>query len=349
MPACTIVLPGLRDHSATTPRVAIVILNWNDGAATLDCLTALGSTSYPNRTVIVVDNASADESVQRIAAHGSAEILVNTTNLGFTGGVNAGIRHAMASGADYVWLLNSDANPRPDVLSKLVAAAEADRRVGMVSPVFHDPVRPDAAEICLARFDPAARYATQTADAAVARDWQLNHPGEVVLPGTALLIRRSLIEAIGVLDPAFFAYVEDVDYCLRALAAGFRNMAVADAVVLHKFKQPVSDPGAVPAYLHYFITRNYLLLWRKLPRPVLMRRAALWYLRQRIVQLMRMQGQIAATEALLAGLWDGVRGIGGPYRPARRAPWLLRATLGRYPAFFLRLIDANRHAGRPAA
>ena len=91
------VLAGLRDITATGPKVAIVILNWNDGAATLDCLAALGSTGYANRIVIVVDNASADGSVQRIAALGAAEIVCNTANLGFTGGVNAGIRHAMAS------------------------------------------------------------------------------------------------------------------------------------------------------------------------------------------------------------------------------------------------------------
>src|SRR6185437_9594836 len=104
------------------------------------------------------------------------------------------------------------------------------------------------------------RCTTQTADPAQASDWQANHPDQVVLLGTALLIRRRLIEAIGVFDPQFFAYVEDVDYCLRSVAAGFRNVAVSDAVVLHKFKQPTTDPASVPAYLHYFITRNYLLL-----------------------------------------------------------------------------------------
>jgi GT2 family glycosyltransferase len=347
--ACSAMPGSQREDASGLPAVAIVILNWNDGAATLGCLAALQATTYPNRTVIVVDNASTDGSAQRIAALGSAEILFNATNLGFTGGVNAGIRHAMASGADYVWLLNSDAIPHPDVLSKLVAVAEADQRIGLVSPVFHDPDRPDVPDVCLARFDPAARYATQTADPATAQDWQDNHPNEVLLLGTALLIRRGLVEAIGVLDPAFFAYVEDVDYSLRSLAAGFRNVAVPDAVVLHRFKQPVANPDSVPAYLHYFITRNYLLLWRKLPGSVLMRKAALWYLRQRVVQLVRMQGHQAATDAVLAGLWDGVRGIGGPYQPAHKAPWLLRVVLGHHPAVWLRLIDGNRRNGQPAA
>jgi len=331
------------------PRVAVIILNWNDGAATLDCLAALDTTDYPNRTTIVVDNASTDGSAQQAANVASAKVLFNTTNLGFTGGVNTGIRHAMAAGADYIRLLNNDAVPRPDVLSKLVAAAEADPRIGLVSPVFHDPQQPDVPEVCLARFDPASRYATQTADPAVAQDWQDRHPDQVLLLGTALLIRRSLIEAIGVFDPSFFAYVEDVDYSLRSLAAGFRNVMVPDGVVLHAFKRPMSDPAGVPAYLHYFITRNYLLLWRKLSGPVLMRKAALWYLRQRVMQLVRMHGHRAAADALLAGLWDGIRGIGGPYHPARRAPWLLRVLLGNHPVLWLRLIDSACWTGRSAA
>lgn len=326
------------------PNVAVIILHWNDEAATLACLNELRSTDYTNYSTIVVDNGSTTGSAERIGQAGQVDLITNPTNLGYTGGVNVGIGRAMAAGADYVWLLNSDAATRPDVLSLLVAAAEADQRIGLVSPVFHDPEHPDVAEFCLGRFDPASRYATQTADPAIARAWQQNFPDQILVLGTALLIRRRLIETIGTLDPTFFAYVEDVDYSLRALAAGFRNVFVPEAVVLHKFKQPTDNPGGVPAYLHYFITRNYLLLWRKLPRPMLMRRAALWFLHQRLTQIANMRDVPAAIDAVLAGLWDGVRGIGGPYRRGRKAPWLLRATLGRYPAFFLAVLDGGKQA-----
>jgi GT2 family glycosyltransferase len=323
------------------PKVAIVVLNWNDSAATLGCLEALRSIDYPSHTTIVVDNGSTDGSPQRLRDSGIVDLVTNPTNLGYTGGVNVGIARAMADGADYVWLLNSDATTRPDVLSRLVAAAEADKRIGLVSPVFFDPDQLEVAEFCLGRFDPDARLATQTADPLVALAWQQDHPGQVVLLGTALLIRRRLIETIGVLDADFFAYVEDVDYCLRAHAAGFRIVAVPEAVVFHKFKQPVANPASVPAYLHYFITRNYLLLWRKLPRPVLVRKATLWFLHQRLTQIARMRHVPTAIDAVLAGLWDGVRGVGGPYRPGRRAPRLLQATLGRYPEFWLAILDGR--------
>jgi GT2 family glycosyltransferase len=324
------------------PLVATVVLNWNDTAATLACLDALRSLDYPNQMIIVVDNGSTELSVQRLRGDGAFQLLTNPTNLGYAGGVNVGIEAALARGADYVWLLNSDATTRPDVLSRLVAAAEADQRIGLVSPVFFDPDRPDTAEFRLARFDATTRTATQTADLSTAMAWQRDFPDQLVLLGTALLIRRRLIETIGVLDAGFFAYVEDVDYCLRAHAAGFRTVAVPEAVVFHTFKQPVESPASVPAYLHYFMTRNYLLLWRKLPGPVLRRKATVWFLRQRLLQISRMPDVTGAVDAVLVGLWDGIRGVGGPYRPERKAPWLLRVTLGRHPDLWLALLDRRR-------
>ena len=323
------------------PLVSVVVLNWRDSEATLACLRALDATEYANLRVVVVDNASTDGSVETLARMDAVELLRNNFNLGFTGGVNTGLYHAMQRDADYVWILNSDATVRPDVLGKLVAAAEADPRIGLVSPVFHDPDRPDTPEFCLGRFDPRARYASQTDNPATAADWQTNHPDQVLLLGTALLVRRSLFAAIGGLDEAFFAYVEDVDYSLRSLAAGFRNVAVPDAVVYHKFKQPAADPAGCPPYLHYFMSRNYLLLWRKLAGPVLLQKPAVWFLRQRLVQIQRMPGQAAAIDALLAGLWDGVRGVSGPYDPARRMPWPLRSLLGGRPDFWIRLLDGK--------
>ena len=161
---------------AAQPKVAVVILNWNDGAATMrlpqrTALNRLQQLQHDRR------RQRFNRTVRPASATACVDLVINPTNLGYTGGVNVGIERAMAAGADYVWLLNSDATTRPDVLSRLVAAAEADERIGLVSPVFHDPDHPDVAEFCLGRFDPASRYATQTADPCIARAWQQNYPG----------------------------------------------------------------------------------------------------------------------------------------------------------------------------
>jgi GT2 family glycosyltransferase len=315
--------------AGSLPSVYTVVLNWRDQEATFRCLRSLARIDYPNQHIVVVDNGSTDGSAEILARDPAIALVRNGRNLGFTGGVNAGIRHAMAHGADYVWLMNGDAEANPDVLRQLVSAAEADPRIGLVSPVFHNPDVPAQIEFCLGRFHPVTRYCWQTADPAQARQWAEQFPAEITLLGTALLIRRALIEAIGGLDDRFFAYVEDVDYSLRSSAAGFRNVAVPDAIVLHAFKQPHDRPEASPPYLHYYITRNYLLLWRKLPGPWLFRKAMLWLLHERLTQITRMPGNEAGVEALLAGLWDGLRGISGPFEPGRRMPWPLRPLLRR--------------------
>jgi GT2 family glycosyltransferase len=332
----------------SAPFVCAVVINWNNLDGTLACLRALKHTTYQNLGIVVVDNGSRAEDRAALADLPDIELALNAENLGFTGGVNTGIDRAMARGADYVWLLNNDATAASDVLDKLVAAAEADPGIGLVSPVFHDPDAPDRAEFCLGLFDPLSRTIHQTTDPEQAMVWQRDHQAQVVLLGTALLLRRALIERIGGLDTTFFAYVEDVDYSLRSTSAGFRNVAVPDAIVLHKFKEPVARPGSVPAYLHYFMSRNYLLLWRKMPGPRLLRRSTLWFLRQRLTQIERMPGAMAAIDALLAGLWDGVRGVGGRYDPTRRAPAVLRRWVGRHPGFWLNVIDGRwPFAARP--
>jgi GT2 family glycosyltransferase len=323
------------------PLVVVVILNWQDGHATLACVASLKVLANVRYRVIVVDNGSTDGSADRLAAVEGVDLIRNRQNLGFAGGVNVGLRQAMQNGADYVWILNNDATVTPDALARLVAAAESDPRIGLVSPVFHDPLHPETLEFCVGRFNPHSRYADQTNIPATAHEWQRTYPDQVVLLGTALLIRRSLIEAIGGLDDRFFAYVEDVDYCLRATAAGFRNVALPSAIVYHRFKTPVENPSGCPDYLHYFMTRNYLLLWKKLPGPVLLRKAALWFLHQRLIQIERAAGARGTIDAILAGLWDGLRGVGGPYDPAHRMPWPLRSLLGRCPRFWIRLMDGK--------
>ncbi len=326
------------------PPVAIVVLNWKHCETTVACLETLRSTDYPNRQVIVVDNESTDATAAVLSAMPGVTLLRNAANCGFAGGVNTGIREAMRQGAAYVWLLNGDAAPAVDALSRLVATMQADPAIGLASPMLLDPDAPDRWEFCVGLFDRRALRATQTADPAEAARWQQSHPGQILLLGTALLLSRRLIDTIGLLDEQFFAYVEDVDYSLRSLQAGFRNVAVPAALAWHKFKQPVDDPTACPPYLHYFMSRNYPLLWRKLPRPAPVLRAAIWFLRERLGQIARMPGERAAIDAVLAGLWDGMRGIGGPYDPNRRMPALLRAVLGRYPHIWMALLDRDVRA-----
>jgi hypothetical protein len=325
--------------SPSEPSVAIVLLNWNNAHSTLECLKALRLLDYGNACRVVVDNGSTADALQPLMAGQDIELLRNEVNLGFAGGVNTGLRHAFATGADYVWLLNNDALPAPDALKKLVAMAEAEPSLGLLSPVLHDHGERHKPNACFGLFDRRSLGTTQTEKPEQARRWLAEQPRNVIAFGTALLVRRRLFAAIGGFDEGLFAYAEDVDYCLRCTEAGFQVGFCFEAVVWHSFRDPVGDSAACPPYLHYYMSRNYPLLWRKLPGPpLLFARAGLWLLRRRLLLIEGMPASQAGIDAVLAGLWDGLLGRGGAYDPTRRAPWWLRHTLGRHPQAFIRLL-----------
>src|SRR5262245_35539834 len=103
------------------PTVSIIVLNYNGREDTLACLRSLEHLTYPNVSVVVVDNASSDGSVDAIrAAHPQMTLIETGANLGFTGGNNIGIQHALDHGADYVMLLNNDTIAAPDMLNLMI-------------------------------------------------------------------------------------------------------------------------------------------------------------------------------------------------------------------------------------
>jgi GT2 family glycosyltransferase len=317
----------------TTPLVVIVVLNWKACDVTLRCVDSLATIDYPRYRIVVIDNESTEESARLLAAEPSIELIRNRDNLGFTGGVNVGIRWAIEHGADYVWLFNNDATSPPDTLSKLVAAAEANERIGLVSAVLYDPAAPERPSPFLACGGEA------TDDLEQAREWQEKRPNEIVLYGTALLIRRTVIAKIGMFDERFFAYYEDYDYSLRSSRAGFRNICVPGAIVYHPAKHPVEDTDSVQPHVYYYSNRNSILLRKKESWRLLFRKDALWFFRSRLAHIERSRHNRISVDAQLAGLWDGLRGVYGAYDPNRRMPQPWRALLARYPGFWIAVLD----------
>ena len=204
-----------------TPRVTAVVLSWNGRAETLSCLRSLAETTYPTLSVVVVDNDSSDDVGRAVTdAFPDVRVIRLEENRGFSGGVNAGLAAALGDGADHVLLLNNDATVEPGFLEPLVTAA-SDPGVGAVS-----------SQILLS--DPPHRvwYAGASYDPRRGHQGRHEHYGEQRLPasappyatdracGGAMLVPRAAAERVGGLDDDLFAYAEDVDWSMRARAAG---------------------------------------------------------------------------------------------------------------------------------
>jgi len=211
-------------------RVSVVILNWNGRPFLEPCLQSLQAQSFRNFEVIVVDNGSADGSVELLREQfGWARLIVNEQNRGFAAANNQAIR---ASDMPFVATLNNDTRPEPDWLGALVAALEANPEVGSCASKMLFADRPGVIN--------SAGIAIDRAGIAWDRlGGQPDEPGEAMPQKVfgacagAALYRRTMLNEIGLFDEDFFAYLEDVDLAWRAQAAGWRALYVPTARVAH--------------------------------------------------------------------------------------------------------------------
>jgi hypothetical protein len=330
-------VPGSVAH-VSTPLVYVVILNWNNYDATAQCVRSVREQSYGAYRILVIDNGSTDGSAEQLRTHNDIELIQLDQNLGYTGGNNIALAHAFAEGAAYVWLLNNDALAEPDTLATLVERAETDATIGLVSPLLRSCLGNRDVETACAGFDLSIPSYQSTADLTEADQWHSASPRCVALYGTALLIRRALWQRIGALDDAYFAYWEDIDYSIRSVLAGFRNVTVFGASVGHEAKPSQTAPETINPYVYYYVVRNELLLWRKHTPGIRYLKAALWSLAAKLRQIVGMPSHDAGIEAVLAGLWDGWRGVGGP-RGNRRMPQPLRGMMRRWPHVWLAVLN----------
>ncbi len=244
------------------PRVLLIILCYNGVSDTLACLQSLQAIDYPREryTILVVDNASSDNTPQAVrAAFPTVTVIETGANLGFAAGNNVGLRYALEHGYDYALLLNNDTEVAPDFLRILVATAEADPNIGVVGPTISYYERPDLIWSAGGRIDwrrgASAMYGSGEPDTG-----QYSWPRAVdFVTGCALLCKRAVIERAGLLDERFFMYYEETEWCVRVARAGFTILHVPASRVLHKI--PL-NARFDKEYLAYYMTRNRLLFLR---------------------------------------------------------------------------------------
>lgn len=241
------------------PLVCISVLNWNGVANTTTCLMALRQLDYANYRVVVVDNASADDSVTQIRrAFPAIEIIQSETNLGYAQGNKLALDHAVEIGADLFWILNNDAIVKPDALSQLVRAYQQHGLAlyGSV-PVFE----PDG-HIGLQTRVIGGEYLS-VSDTYTARFRDLRPQRVEKLSGASLLIPVALVEQYGFIDLSFFMYSEEADYSLHLARQGIDSILVPSSVVVHHPRGAHKHHARLKPVIIYYQVRNRLTLIRR--------------------------------------------------------------------------------------
>ena len=235
--------------------VSVVIVNYRGADDTIDCLASLRSLDWPadRLHIVVVDNASGDDSVERIAAAAPDVTLVaSEENTGFAGGCNLGVAHARG---EYVAFINSDARPHPGWLTEAVNALQSEPTVGCVASKVLDW---DGQRIDYVGGNINFVGQGYKLEAGDTDDGRYDTPRRVLFPtGSAMITRTELYRRLDGFDEQYFMFFEDVDFGWRMNLLGYDVRYVPSSLVYHRHHAAIKKFGSYRE--HYLLARNSLL------------------------------------------------------------------------------------------
>jgi len=282
----------------------VIIVNWNGWKDTIECLESVFQINCPDFRVVVCDNASTNGSLDRIKAWARGELLAeaanpelsrltsppipkpipyleltheqaesnaacpnvpliliqNEANCGFAAGSNVCIRYALGdTNSKYFWLLNNDTVVEKTALSELLAKTLTDPYVGAVGSICYFADAPSTVQSWAGAHMSLWTGYTRGTTAPRSDGWF--H----ALYGASLLITRTALEDVGLLDPGFFMYLDETDFCIRLRKKGWRLAAAPDSRVMHKVN--ASTKGNSLIRDQYYTTSVLRILRLHSPAP----------------------------------------------------------------------------------
>ena len=250
----------------TVPRLAAVVLNYRTPLDTLQAVQSLLASERPIDEIVVVDNDRGEACWEALApVAGRVTRLSTGSNLGFSGGINAGLRMALAHGAEALLIVNSDVVVSPECVGSLDLALQSRADAGVAGPIVvsrSDPTRILSAGI---RYDYLTGRMRHLA-AGTPLDTLRSDDVDIVdgVSGCLMLIKRAVLETAGLFDERFFYSFEDLDLCLRARRAGLSTIVLRRSMALHEGGRSI---GATSTRRLYYASRNHRLLVEQASGP----------------------------------------------------------------------------------
>jgi GT2 family glycosyltransferase len=298
-------LTNLRDPSVGL--ACVILVNWNGWRDTVRCIESCENLTYPNFEIVVVDNGSTDDSVDRIRKHSPSLDLIETgSNLGFAGGNNVGIHIAMNMDASYIWLLNNDTIVDPAALNALVNVLHADSSVGLAASKIYYQDKPNTLWYAGGYLSPTSGWSRHRGVDEIDEGQYDELTAVEFATGCSVLARASAAASIGPMDERYFLYWEDVDWSERARRAGWRVVYVPNSRIWHKLGGSTTS-GRRHIQWRYE-GRNRLLFYRR-HRPLALTRVTLSSLFNAVYLATR--GRARDSVLLLLGMLDAARGHSG--------------------------------------
>lgn len=289
--------------------VSVIITAWNQADKTLACLETVTGQTYDDLQILLVDNGSEDDTVAQVSAKfPQVEILSLPRNLGPTGGYNAGFRRALAQGFPLILLLNNDTLLAPDCLGQLVAEAVTASEIGLVMPKIYYADEPERIWCVGGRANPWNLEVIYSGNDQLDKgQWEEAQDIDDA-PFCAVLLKETLLQTVGLPDEDFFLYYEDMDFCHRARAAGFRLRLAPSAKLWHVVS--ASSGGSDSPGERYWMARSSVLYFRKHTRGWRWPIVIFWRTGSALRTSWRLlkKRKLESLSAYWRGLWHGIRG-----------------------------------------
>lgn len=251
--------------STELPLVSIIILNWNQTKVTCEFLESTRRLEYKNYEILVCDMGSDIDPTEFINSQNypKTRVLRSKTNLGFTGGNNWGMREAKG---DFIFIVNNDTEVTPNLLNVLIEPFYQDLSIGVTCPKIRFYHHPEI--IQYAGFNPINVYtgrSTAVGNKEVDKG-QYDVSGYTYgAHGCAMMVKREVIEKVGMFPEKFFIYYEEWDWSSRILKAGYKIYYQAKGLIYHKESITMGKQSAIKVYYH---TRNRILYMRRNANPI---------------------------------------------------------------------------------
>jgi GT2 family glycosyltransferase len=242
------------------PFISIITLNYNQTDTTCAFLESARKLQYPAYEILVCDMASASDPSDKIkrGAYPHTRLLKSKKNLGFAGGNNWGMRQARG---DYFFIVNNDTEVTPDLLEKLIAPFLKDSEIGVTCPKIKYFSRPNM--IQYAGFNPMNNYTGRTTSIGLMEEDKGQYNISRITSaahGCAMMVKREILERVGMFAEKFFLYYEEWDWSARIKRANYKIWYTADAEIYHKESLTVGKSNPIKVYYH---TRNRILYMRR--------------------------------------------------------------------------------------
>jgi hypothetical protein len=281
------------------PMVSIVSVNYDQPKVTCEMLESLRKVTYPNFEILVVDNASPKTSPTIIKErYPEVQLIISDTNLGFAGGNNIALK---ITKGDYVLLLNNDTEVKPNFLESLVELMESDKKIGIASSkimyFYEDNIIQYAG---ISALNPITSRGGSDGDQEVDNGQHNKIKETFYAHGACMMIRKSVLEEIGLLYEGYFLYYEEFDFAERVRKAGYTIYYQPNSTIFHK--ESISTGKNSPLKT-YYMNRNRVLFLRRNSHGITFLAALLYFF---LVSVPKNTIKYLSNKQHLSALYRGV-------------------------------------------